>query len=138
MDYLEYALPQLTVCRLPLPRCMIRAGGFFLAFFYFFSNIKAMVCIYHNNCSKEFNTIAPLKRIKKHIFFSNFSFIFLIKFKKIECLPSYLFVEFHIIFSMQQTICLRWAALFHICPIYVANANEFKLTPILQKYSFSF
>ena len=48
----------------------------------FFSNIKAMVCIYHNNCSKEFNTIAPLKRIKKHIFFSNFSFILLIKFWK--------------------------------------------------------
>ena len=96
----------------------------------FFSNIKAMVCIYHNNCSKEFNTIAPLKRIKKHIFFSNFSFILQIKLIKIECLPSYLFVEFYInlIFSMQQTICLRWDALFHICLIYVANANEFKLT----------
>jgi hypothetical protein len=55
---------------------------FFLPSFIFFSNIKAMVCIYHNNCSKEFNTIAPLKRIKKHIFFSTFSFILIIKFRK--------------------------------------------------------
>jgi hypothetical protein len=55
MDYLEYALPQLTVCRLPLPRCMIRAGGFFLAFFYFFLILRpwCVMCIYHNNCSNS-------------------------------------------------------------------------------------
>ena len=46
MDYLEYALPQLTVCRLPIAAAAVHDSCWwiFSCLLLFFPNIKAMVC----------------------------------------------------------------------------------------------